>query len=291
MNPTGKCRCLLCASAGREDPLASRFLGLDASPYPYRVHRCRPCDFRWLSPQPGPEDLQRLYTKDEYFDNLKTGFSYEEQTRTSNHCMRAHIRKLRKYCSGARILDIGTATGEFVEIALKYGLDAEGVEFSECAVEVAQKKGLPVFQGDVYHPGLKPGTYNAIHINHVLEHLHDPKQVLTRVKELLTPGGIVFVEVPYQFDSLLDRWHRLSGSWPGFGPFSLHHLSFFSPRSLSYMLERTGFEVLSLKTYQTCRRRGRPFTIKFALLSISLWFADMVARKGDVISVWARSKQ
>src|SRR4029453_5569035 len=71
---------------------------------------------------------------------------------------------------GARtVLDYGAATGDFVAAAREAGLDWAGGEFSSAGREDAARKGIALLP-----PNASLGTFDAIHMNHVLEHMPDP---------------------------------------------------------------------------------------------------------------------
>lgn len=46
---------------------------------------------------------------------------------------------------------------------------------------------------------LNPGAYNLILLFHVLEHVPHPHQILGKLKTLLAPKGVLFIEVPREY--------------------------------------------------------------------------------------------
>ena len=78
---------------------------------------------------------------------------------------------------------------------------------------------------------------------HVLEHVRNPKDQLTRLAALLKPGGILGLRVP-NIDSF---GARVAGQWwPWMCPPA--HLWFFSPTTLPRLLQACGFEVNEVTT-------------------------------------------
>jgi SAM-dependent methyltransferase len=74
----------------------------------------------------------------------------------------------------------------------------------------------------------------------VLEHVHDPVQVLRKVNEVLRPDGVIAVKVP----KLDGPAHRLHGrEWNGFR--IGFHTYLFTGRTLTRALNRAGFDVLN----------------------------------------------
>lgn len=280
--------CPLCGNSGCVDLAATEFLDLPQSNRPVSVFRCRPCNFRWLNPQPRPENIQNLYTQEGYFERPEHHYSYANQALENRPCLLERTTRFKKNSPNGQILDAGCATGEFLFVAREQGIPAVGVEVSNYACEVARRRNLNVIHGDLDSDQLSRASFSGIHMSHVLEHLPNPVHAMRRVRELLVPGGLVYIEVPYQFDGLLDTLDRWQRRRMTFGPFSIHHVSFFSPNSLAALLRQTGFRVTELRTYLPCRRETRPKSFRLRLLTTLLWAADRLLKRGDIISVWAR---
>ena len=81
---------------------------------------------------------------------------------------------------------------------------------------------------------------------HVLEHLGDPAQGLTRASRTLEPGGFLLVEVP-NADSLRARLAHLVGGHERFQAFPIH-LQYFNRKTLRTLMERLGFRVVEMRT-------------------------------------------
>jgi 2-polyprenyl-3-methyl-5-hydroxy-6-metoxy-1,4-benzoquinol methylase len=75
---------------------------------------------------------------------------------------------------------------------------------------------------------------------HVLDHLLQPAEFLREIRASLEPGGIIFI-VTHDCASLLAR--ALGGRWP---PYTLQHPQLFSQRSITTLLQASGFEVLEV---------------------------------------------
>jgi len=142
----------------------------------------------------------------------------------------------------SKILDIGCGEGDFIKYAADRGYQVWGTDFSEEMIALAKKNApqAKFFAGTFeeflrQHPQEK---FNGAVIFEVLEHLSDPLSTLREVKKILKPGGRVIVSVPNR------------GAWPvtHFGDHPPNHLSWWSKRSLSILVQKAGFEVESIKT-------------------------------------------
>jgi SAM-dependent methyltransferase len=138
-----------------------------------------------------------------------------------------------------RVLDVGCASGAFVEAARRRGLDAFGVEAVASAVEAAPATVRPfLLVRDVERDPVE-GGFDLITFFDVIEHMRDPRGFLERVRALLTPGGAIALTCP-------DREHFLrtlmGARWPHYQPFQHFHL--FGRSDLRTFLQDGGFDVL-----------------------------------------------
>jgi SAM-dependent methyltransferase len=136
-----------------------------------------------------------------------------------------------KYAKGPKLLDVGCHVGNLVAAALDRGLQAEGVDLDPTAIAQGQSLGRPVSEMSV---DAVSGQYDAVVLNHVLEHVVDLTAFLRSVERLLAPRGLVFVFVPH-YRGLVPR--LMGESWYGWLP--TQHVWHFTPSTLVGTAERT----------------------------------------------------
>lgn len=149
--------------------------------------------------------------------------------------------------NGASLLDIGCFTGEFLEAARERGVDGYGVELQDEAVAIANER-LPgrVQRADVMADALEfpRAQFHIVSLLGVVEHVTDPVKLLRRVRELLAPGGICFIQTPNAeafFATLLRRY------WPPYAP--IEHIHLFSRTSLVRVLSQEGFVAITTRRH------------------------------------------
>ncbi len=155
---------------------------------------------------------------------------------------RTLLRRLGRLVEGRDVLDIGCGAGEFVATAIGEGWDARGVELSEAAVAFCTARGLPVRRSDIFASNLEPGSVSVCTLFEVIEHVPDPRAFLARAVELTRPGGLIYLTTP-NIASLDAR--ILRGDW---NALHVEHISYFTPKTLLAMIERSGLEAIELST-------------------------------------------
>ena len=108
------------------------------------------------------------------------------------------------------------------------GWDVQGMDIDDAALEQARRAGLSVRGGTLEQPAgaAAGGGFDALTLNHVLEHLPDPVGALRSARELLRPGGVLWVATP----NLRSLAHRMfKRDWLSLDP--PRHLAATSRRS------------------------------------------------------------
>ena len=137
-----------------------------------------------------------------------------------------------------RLLDVGCGNGAFLQMAQAAGWSVQGIDFDPLAVAEARRQGLAVDLGGVDQLAAQAQTYDWITCSHVLEHVHEPHQLLQSLHRLLRPGGTLWLQTP-NLDSI---GHRTYGPhWVGVD--SPRHLTLLTLPSLRRALEKAGFQI------------------------------------------------
>lgn len=256
-------RCLLCGSPRlRRRKLFERLLGF-TDRTEAQVLECRGCGFRFLFPQITEERLRDFYSMG-YFTGQADRSSEDlppPDTQVYEDFLVERFDKFRAtldLClahapSARRILDVGAATGEFLQLARSRGLEVSGIEISEYASRfAAERHGLELHLGTLedFRPS---GRFDIIHLNHVLEHLNEPRRAVERLRELLDDGGIIYVEVPMQFHLIERAAYQVLGREREFSLFSVHHPVFFTPRTLVRLFQDHGLRCRFLRLFDPRR--------------------------------------
>jgi len=146
------------------------------------------------------------------------------------------VRHLPASPAGARLLDVGCGNGRFLSVARALGYDTVGLEIDPKAARAARSAGHKIVEGTVAASGLPSETFDQITMNHVIEHLHRPREVLEALHRLLRPGGRIWIQTP---NISSQGYQRYRAAWRGLEP--PRHLVVFSPAGLNGLLSTAGF--------------------------------------------------
>jgi SAM-dependent methyltransferase len=108
--------------------------------------------------------------------------------------------------AGGRMLDVGCGNGGFLVRMRAAGWSVAGIEPDSDARRHALGAGLDVRPGPSIGDAFPGETFDAITLNHVLEHLHDPLAVLKDCVAAVVPGGSIWVAVPSGTAAGLERF-------------------------------------------------------------------------------------
>ena len=208
---------------------------------------------------------------------------------------RERLERLRHHVGGGRLLDVGAATGTFLELAAGAFDPVSGVEPDPITSAQARVAGHAVATGTLNDVARPDSGFDAITMLHVIEHLDSPRKALERVHELLRPGGVVMIETPttdcvwFRFEPARSRWRQLIPD----------HYYFFSRATLTALLRRNGFEPVehfkvgrrvSLRfAADRLRRSGLPLAgaVPPVIGALKLENATLRLNPGDIMSVIA----
>ncbi len=153
-------------------------------------------DLLATSPQPNAKQLPKYYETDDYIshtDSKKKGFEkiYQLVKKYSLNKKVSFINK--EVTKKGFLLDIGAGTGDFLLAAKKNGWIVEGIEPNKNARNLAKEKKIILYDQIKVVEGKK---FDVITMWHVLEHIPNLEEHIKKLKNLLSPNGIIVLAVP-----------------------------------------------------------------------------------------------
>lgn len=230
----------------------------------YRIGRCAQCGFAQVLDVPSSHTLSELY-ETLHLKHIKYRSGQSAQLEN-----RRRLEFLQKQLpSGARVLDAGCATGDFLAEAVE-GFEMFGCDISSAAIAHAKHR-LPQLSERLTAQRLEDGGANwqgfdAVCLWDVIEHVADPVVVIQRMMDRVKPGGYLLLSTP-DFGSVTARMMR--SYWAFMTP--PYHLGYFRRESFEFLFKhRVPGEIM---TYQT---RGKTVDVAFLLYKLnqmSRWIA------------------
>lgn len=223
--------CILCHETGRH-VVATTGRGMT----PLVTVICDGCGLVSHDPLPTAEALEQFYG--ERYRMAYKG-RWAPKPKHSLRAQRSAVLRAARLAPliapGARVLDIGASSGEFVYMMGQLGFGATGIEPNAGY----RTFGVETYGVDVTDRRLEPqafgrGVFDLITLNHVFEHLADPVAALAAISHWLAPGGLLFIEVPNIVGVAKQRANL----------FHYAHVWNFAPHTLNGLLAGAGFQPL-----------------------------------------------
>ena len=187
---------------------------------------------------------------------------YESEVAGRKATATRHLSLLNRFTGkkNGRVLDIGCASGHFLEAARQAGWSITGVEPSEVLFARARETlgdDAELACSTLEHSSLEAESFDAVTLWDVLEHVPDPLGFMRHCRNLLKPGGKLFVNVP-DLDSAEAR--LLGRRWP---LLLAEHLNYFNRPSLRLCGDKADLEWVYFG------RRRVSFSISYILFRLA----------------------
>ena len=157
-----------------------------------------------------------IHITNDFYENSQL---YDNERPDTEDCSKKYacdserqFQYLKPVLPKCRLLDFGCEIGGFLLKAREFTKIAHGVELETCLSSYYQSHGLTVFRNLSDIPkDIRRKGYDIITMFHVLEHLPDPKLLLSQLGKILAHGGQIIVEVPnadYNTPQISYQWLR-----------------------------------------------------------------------------------
>jgi SAM-dependent methyltransferase len=230
-NEHSRAACMLCGS-GRSAVYYHR----DGNDH---ILRCLQCGLLFVSPRPAKEKLEELYRASD------PGYILRYKDRIFRRG-RKILNAVQKFKKKGVLLDVGCGYGFFMDLAEKNGWKTKGVELSPAGARFARENfGLDVFTGNITEARLADKSFDLISLQHTLEHIPEPLDMLITLRNKLKDDGILSIAVPNAL-SLAARSARIN--WVCLSERT--HLFHYTKKTLRLLLEKTGFIPISIGTFE-----------------------------------------
>jgi SAM-dependent methyltransferase len=254
---------------------------------------CRTCGFAFFKERFTEAEANKLYSEyrsENYFrERHKHEFWYTHQINSAaGETPETRRQMFNQFAADAvghfktdsRVLDYGGDRGQYISDVFE---EAEKYVF-----EISDQLPAAGVSKIASLPELKGRTFDFVYFCHTLEHLSDPHEALTGLKDLVVPGGLLYIEVPLEYPKFVVKQNnriyraylralnrnrrffsffdalslyvrlKLDKPLPPFCFVKLHeHINFFNLGSLKALLLRSGYDVVKLSEMKFHFETGR----------------------------------
>lgn len=159
--------------------------------------------------------------------------------------------------SSPKVLEIGSGSGEQLKEFQLLGFEVIGIEPSQKLSDYANSNNiltLPIFfdenTTEVINSNFK--KVDLVITSYTFDHIPMPSPVLENIHNILNDGGILVIEV-HDLDLIKQRNE--------FCLFEHEHYTYLNEKTITYLLEKSGFEVLSFDILNQSEKRANSLLV------------------------------
>jgi len=221
----------------------------------FRIARCPGCGLVYVNPRLTQRALTALYDAQAISPTAYYLLTRREDERSFD----ARLELIERYRSPGTLLDLGAGTGTFSKVARARGWQPRALDLNAASVQRCRELGIYAIRAAFPSSALQGRVFDVVVMNDFLEHVGDPVAVVRAARELLAPSGVLFITTP----DVGAMVARLAGRrWLHLKP--NEHLLYFDRRTITTLLEHTGFRV------EVLRSIGRVRNLAVALDKLAL---------------------
>ena len=265
-------QCPICSSTNIGLTLATEDYSISKDAF--EIYACKDCSFHFTQNAPSPMAIGPYYKSDVYISHsdTKEGLVNRLYHTARDLMLKKKRRLVEKLTTGKRLLDIGSGTGYFLNHMNENGFKVVGVEIDDSARAATLKN----FKIKVNPPATLLESklsekVDVITLWHVLEHLHDMDGYMQSMHQQLADDGVVLIAVPNHtsYDAQHYGKHWAAYDVP-------RHLWHFSPKTVSKLAEKNGFNVVGQKRLPLDPFYNSLLSEKYQSSKLSLIFGGII---------------
>lgn len=210
----------------------------------YQVVKCLSCSFIYTKNLPSDQFLRDYYSSEYQRSDGSFNPAGGVGRKIKYHLFRCWIKRFFKE-RPIETLEIGCGQGDFLSAVQEdENFKACGIDYAEAPVEYAKSNGLIVEQGGICEQKFEAGQFDLVVALHVIEHVRNLNETIREIARILREGGRIYVACP----CVSHIKARLAGgNWKYLWPPG--HLWYFSPKTLSLLMEKHGFAVETVSNF------------------------------------------
>jgi len=203
--------------------------------------KCTDCSMVFLNPVFKDEFLYDFYTSNHAVQAEIVESDLNFYTNLYKQGLNA-VSLIVKESKGGSLLDIGCSSGVFLDTAREKGWNTYGVELNKKEAELAKNKNHTVYSEKLENIDFNL-KFNAVTMWDVFEHIKDGEFFLKEIVKHLSPGGVIFMQIPSSASLAASIMHEHCNMFDG-----MEHVNLYSHSAIKVLLEKCNLELASIKT-------------------------------------------
>jgi 2-polyprenyl-3-methyl-5-hydroxy-6-metoxy-1,4-benzoquinol methylase len=212
----------------------------------FKHDECLRCGFIYVNPRLNKEatiafynsPVNEVYNETKFHDN-NSSISLDNQLNLENYKkVITHVKSVEN----KTLLEIGPGGGAFLRKAHTDKFRVHAIELNKTLIDKLAPYCEKIYTSDILSLELEDNFYDVIYFRDVMEHIPNVNAFLTKIRSILKPGGILFIDT-HNIDSLINKatreYHTVL--------FAFEHPVHWSPTTLKIAAERVGLS--HVKTY------------------------------------------
>lgn len=206
-------------------------------------YKCLLCGIISLFPQPKASSIESHNLS--RYESKKSKQAYFNMRDIMFKRAELSVTDILRFKSNGKLLDVGCSYGFYLKVFQKYGFSTLGIDISKSAIKyLGRVFKLNGIVGEFSCHYFQSKSFEVITMFDTFEHFSNPKAVLLKSNKILKKNGLIVIQTP-NIDSIISK---LTGrNW--FWLLPPEHLYLFSFKSLKLLLDKTGFKVLKISTW------------------------------------------
>ncbi len=166
----------------------------------FMIVECEQCTLRFTQDVPTAEAIGPYYQSEDYISHTNTSRGLVNRlylaVRKRTMLRKRNLVQRETGLRTGRLLDIGSGVGTFANTMQQAGWTVTGLEPEDAARHKAKELYGIALQPIEQFFHLEAGSFDAITLWHVLEHVHALDDYLRQMEKLLKPNGKLLIAVP-----------------------------------------------------------------------------------------------
>jgi len=219
----------------------------------YNIVQCKSCGLVYVNPRPTKEELSDLY---EYEDDSQSPGNLKQKPIIKK--FQLGLNFIHRFAPNrGKILDVGCATGVFLNMAKNAGWETYGIDINRQAIEYArQVYKLAVKISDSPESSFQKSYFDVVTMFDSIEHVPNPLSTLQEANNVTRPNGLLVITTP-NIDGLFPKFTyflfgKTFGIWEH--PTPPGHIYQFSNLTIEKLLRKANWQMIGYRTHSITRK-------------------------------------